>query len=55
MHLDILTTPRFNSKENKIITAAASTLGISREQVVRRAVKLFAAQCVPTQRKAASK
>lgn len=53
--LDILVTPRFSVEEGKFIAAAATRLGISREKVVRLAVKSYAAQCVPTQQRRAPK
>ena len=49
MTLDILCTPNFNREESDAIDQAAEALHLSREEVVRSAVKFFAAQCVPTQ------
>ena len=53
MELDILCTPSFSPEESKAIDSIALELGITREEVIRNAVKLFVAQCVPTQRKTA--
>lgn len=47
MPLDILCTPDFNEEELALIDQLAAMLGIRREEVVRKAVKYFAAQCVP--------
>ena len=48
MTLDILCTPNFNREESDAIDHAAEALHLSREEVVRSAVKFFVAQCVPT-------
>ena len=53
MELDILCTPSFTPDESEAIDNIASELGIAREEVIRKAVKYFAAQCVPTQDKEA--
>ena len=48
MTLDILCTPDFNCEESEALDQAAKALHLSREELVRTAVKYFAAQCVPT-------
>lgn len=48
MPLEILCTPDFTNADNKMIDRIATTLGVSRESAIRRAVKFFAAKCVPT-------
>ena len=48
MPLDILCTPDFDKEDRALIDQLAAALGISRDEVVRKAVKYFAAQCVPT-------
>ena len=52
MELDILCTPSFSPEESEAIDSVALKLGIAREEVIRKAVQFFAAQCVPTQSKA---
>lgn len=54
MVLEILCTPDFSDDEIKDIEQVAASLGITPEEVVRKAVRLFAAQCVPTQGKSDS-
>lgn len=54
MVLEILCTPDFSDDEIKDIEQAAASLGITPEEVVRNAVRRFAAQCVPTQWKSDS-
>lgn len=54
MVLEILCTPDFSDDEIKDIEQAASSLGITPEEVVRMAVRLFAAKCVPTHGKSDS-
>lgn len=49
MELDILCEVPFTDKEAHDIEAAADSLGISQEEVIRSAVKSFAAECVSTQ------
>ena len=49
MELEILCTPDFSDDEIKDIEQAATSLGVTPEEVVRKAVRIFAAQCVPTQ------
>ena len=48
MSIEILCTPRFSKEESKEIGRIANSLGISRSELVRRAVKSYAAKCVPT-------
>lgn len=48
MTLDILCTPAFTAEESNDINRVAATLNLSREEVIRTAVKFFAAECVPT-------
>lgn len=49
MSLDILCEVKFNPEEEAALDDAAKWLGMTKEEVVRKAVKIFAAQCVPTQ------
>ena len=49
MTLKILCTPDFTADEIKVIEQAAAHLGVTVEEVIRKAVRSFAAQCVPTQ------
>ena len=49
MNLEILCTPDFTEDEIKDIEQAATSLGVSVEEVIRKAVRIFASQCVPTQ------
>lgn len=51
MELEILCTPDFSDDEIREIEQVAASLGVTPEEVVRKAVRLFAAQCVPTQGK----
>jgi hypothetical protein len=48
MILDILCEVKFNPKEEAALDSAARRLGMTKEEVVRKAVKVFATQCVPT-------
>lgn len=48
----ILCTPSFPKEEAKEISRAAKSLGITREELVRRAVRRFAAECVTTHKAA---
>lgn len=52
MTIKVLCTPDFTAREFAEIDATAKRLDTSREDVVRRAVALYSAMCVPTQRKA---
>ena len=54
MGLEILCTPRFNKAENAALDKIANALHTTREKLVRKAVRIFAAQCVPTQIKTAT-
>ena len=49
MAIKILCRPSFTDEEIAALDAAAKRLGMTREEVVRRAVSLFASACVPTQ------
>ena len=49
MAIKILCRPSFTDNEIAAIDDAAKRLGMTREEVVRRAVSLFASACVPTQ------
>ena len=49
MELEILCTPEFTDEESAAIDEAAALLDISREELIRSAVKTFCAECVPTQ------
>lgn len=49
MMLKILCTPDFTADEISDIDQAAARLGVTAEEVIRKAVSFFAAQCVPTQ------
>lgn len=48
MSLDILCEVKFNQEEEAALEDAVKRLGMTKEEVVRKAVKIFAAQCVPT-------
>jgi len=48
MPLKILCTPDFNKTELAELDRIAAKLHTTREKIVRRAVRFFAAQCVPT-------
>lgn len=48
MTLKILCTQYFNQKELQGIDTYAALHGMTREEVVRKAVAFFASQCVPT-------
>lgn len=52
MSLEILCTPRFSKAESAELDRIAATLHTTRENLVRKAVQIFAAQCVPTQKAA---
>ena len=54
MSLEILCTPRFSKAESAELDRIAATLHTTRENLVRKAVQIFAAQCVPTQKAATS-
>lgn len=54
MELDILCEVPFCDEEERDLEAAANTLGITREELIRSAVKSFVAECVPTQIAASS-
>lgn len=47
-NLEILCTPDFTEDEIRDLEQAATSLGVSVEEIIRRAVRAFAAQCVPT-------
>ena len=49
MELEILCTPNFTDEESAAIDKAATILNITREEVIRSAVRTFCAECVPTQ------
>ena len=49
MELEILCTPEFTDEESAAINKVAALLKVSREEVIRSAVKTFCAECVPTQ------
>lgn len=53
MTLEILCAPTFPDDEYKELHETAAALGITPEALIRRAVKSFNSQCVPTQRAAA--
>ena len=48
MELTILCTPTFPKEESTEISRAAKNLGITRSELVRRAVRIYAAECVTT-------
>lgn len=48
MKLEILCTPDFTEDEIRDIEQAATHLGISVEEIIRKAVRAFVAKCVPT-------
>lgn len=48
MSLDILCEVKFNERDGAELERAAALLGKTKEEVVREAVRLYAAQCVPT-------
>ena len=48
MELEILCTPEFTDEEIAAIDKAASLLNVTREEIIRSAVKTFCAECVPT-------
>lgn len=50
MSLDILCSAKFTKSESEKIAAGAASLGMSREEYIRAAVKFYAGQCVPTQK-----
>jgi len=49
MQLDILCEVTFPDAEDQQISEAAKRLGLTRDEVIRAAVKNFSAECVPTQ------
>ena len=49
MTLDILCEVPFTNEEERDLAAAATILGMTREEFIRVAVKSFVAECVPTQ------
>lgn len=49
MKLKILCTPDFTAEELKELDQVSAQLGAPVEEVIRKAVSFFAAQCVPTQ------
>lgn len=49
MEMKILCTPTFSADEIKTIDEVAKSLGLTREEFVRRAVDTFSRGCVPTQ------
>jgi hypothetical protein len=51
MELEILCTPDFTNEESAAIDRAAALLHLTREEVVRSAVKFFCTECVPTHSK----
>ena len=55
MPLMIVCTAKFTKKESAALDEIAATLHKSREEVVREAVRLFSAKCVPTQGAATAK
>lgn len=50
MNIDILCEVKFSERDNAALDRAATLLHMSREDVVREAVRLYTAQCVPTQK-----
>lgn len=48
MELEILCTPAFTESESAEIDEAARALDVSRDEIIRRAVRDFSAACVPT-------
>lgn len=48
MELEILCTPDFTDEESAAIDKAAEILNVTREEVIRSAVRNFCAECVPT-------
>ena len=48
MELEILCTPEFTDEESAAIDKAAALLNLTREEIIRSAVKTFCADCVPT-------
>lgn len=48
MSLDILCEVKFNPKEEAALDSAARRLGMTKEEVVREAVRSFVSQYVPT-------
>lgn len=54
MPLEILCTPRLSKAEAAALDKIAATLNTTREKLVREAVRIFSAQCVPTQGGAAT-
>ena len=50
MMLEILCVTSFTSREAVELEKAASELGISKEVLIRNAVRYFSAECVPTQK-----
>lgn len=48
MMLEVLCTPYFSEAQSAELDALADKLGLSRAEVVRKAVRFFSAKCVPT-------
>lgn len=51
MPLKILCIVKFNDTESASIDKVAASMGVSREEAIRHAVKIFSAKCVPTHKK----
>jgi len=54
MSLEILCTPRLSKAEAAALDKIAAARNTTREKLVREAVRIFSAQCVPTQGRVAS-
>lgn len=54
MTLEILCTPRLSKAEAAALDKIAAARNTTRENLVREAVRIFSAQCVPTQGRVAS-
>ena len=54
MNLEILCTPRLSKAEAATLDKIAATRNTTREKLIREAVRIFAAQCVPTHGKAST-
>lgn len=52
MMLEILCVPSFTTREAVELGNAASELGISKDVLIRNAVRYFSAECAPTQKAA---
>lgn len=48
MSVEILCTPKFTKQETAALDAYATSHGMSREEVIRKAVHDFSRRCVPT-------